>query len=162
MYSYTYTYMYLYTYYNNLTPNTRASKHYVAWLNASQVGPLTKIFTLQYYDVGNDDELLRNVTDISVWKYCFFGTIFLGKGSKKNPIKRSGWPLGSTPHSGPGGRRINLSKCTKNQTKWNIFTLTIAFHKNGINFNESFKKNDFRPKNTFFTLSMVTLANCGQ
>ena len=48
-------------------------------------------------------------------------------------------------HSGPGGRRINLSKCIKNQTKWDIFTLNIAFPKTGKLFNESPQKNDFRP-----------------
>ena len=59
-------------------------------------------------------------------------------------------------NSGSGGRRINLSKCTKNQAKRGNVTLTIAFHENEINFNESLKKL-LSAKKTFLTLSMVTL-----
>ena len=54
-------------------------------------------------------------------------------------------PLPGRGHSGPRGRRINLSKCMKNQTKWDIFTLNIAFPKTGKLFNESPQKNDFQP-----------------
>ena len=50
-----------------------------------------------------------------------------------------------TPHSGPGGRRINLSKCTKNQAKSGNSTLNIAFPKTRIIFNESPQKNYFWP-----------------
>ena len=64
------------------------------------------------------------------------------------------------PHSGPGGCRINLSKCTKNAAKRGNVTLTIAYHENEINLNESLKKMTFSQK-TFLTLSMVTLANRG-
>ena len=63
-------------------------------------------------------------------------------------------------HSGPGGCRINLSKCTKNAAKRGNVTLTIAYHENEINLNESLKKMTFSQK-TFLTLSMVTLANRG-
>ena len=62
--------------------------------------------------------------------------------------------------SGPGGCRINLSKCTKNAAKCGNVTLTIAYHENEINLNESLKKMTFSQK-TFLTLSMVTLANRG-
>ena len=50
------------------------------------------------------------------------------------------------PHSGPGGGRINFSKCTKSASKWGIFTLDIAFPKTGMLFNNSPNKMDFRPK----------------
>ena len=52
-------------------------------------------------------------------------------------------------HSGPGGCRINLSKCTKNAAKRGNVTLTIAYHENEINLYGSFKKNDFQSKNIF-------------
>ena len=52
-------------------------------------------------------------------------------------------------HSGPGGCRINLSKCTKNAAKCGNVTLTIAYHENEINLYGSFKKNDFQSKNIF-------------
>ena len=53
------------------------------------------------------------------------------------------WP--PPPHSGPGCGRINLWKCTKNQAKPGNSSLNIAFHKTGMIFNESLKKNDFWP-----------------
>ena len=37
------------------------------------------------------------------------------------------------------------TECMKNQTKWDIFTLNIAFPKTGKLFNESPQKNDFQP-----------------
>ena len=50
------------------------------------------------------------------------------------------YPANRPPHSGPGGRRINLSKWTKNAKKCKNITLTIVFHRNGFNFNVGFKK----------------------
>ena len=58
-------------------------------------------------------------------------------------------------HSWPRGRRINLSNCLTNQTKWDIFTLNIAFPKTGTLVTESPQKNDFPP---FFNL--FCLVNC--
>ena len=70
-------------------------------------------------------------------------------------------PLPGRGHSGPRGRRINLSKCMKNQTKWDIFTLNIAFPKTGKLFNESPQKNDFQPFFSFLALSSATLGCWG-
>ena len=55
-------------------------------------------------------------------------------------------------HSGPGGRRINFSKCIKNQAKWGIFTLTIAFHENEIDLNKSKKKKIAAKKHDFWSI----------
>ena len=96
-------------------------------------------------------------------KTCFGCPRMVLCGPWKNLIFFRNWVwFGVTPpHSGPGGCRINLSKCTKNAAKRGNVTLTIAYHENEINLNESFKKMTFSQK-TFLTLSMVTLANRGQ
>ena len=66
-----------------------------------------------------------------------------------NVPKNAGISTRGGGHSGPGGCRINLSKCTKNAAKCGNVTLTIAYHENEINLYGSFKKNDFQSKNIF-------------
>ena len=69
--------------------------------------------------------------------------LLLGTGHFIGKPSRNWYFLGlSDPptHRRPGGRRINLSKRTKNTSKCNNITLTIVFHRNGFNFNVGFKK----------------------
>ena len=82
-------------------------------------------------ETGRDRELWgRAIVRIEIGTFSWEKNAFFWISSQFN----------TPPHSGPGGRRINLSKWTKSAKKCKNITLTIVFHKNGFNFNVGFKK----------------------
>ena len=92
------------------------------------------------YSVCQSVTLRTELTDVTLVSEDTYSRLVILREGFKNP-SHGICPLGGyPPHSGPGGCRINLSKCTKNAAKRGNVTLTIAYHENEINLYGSFKK----------------------
>ena len=110
-------------------------KEYTSVKHLSQISPLTRMPLSHEYRVeqcGRTQKLRGPGGEGAVCEFC---NRYFPSEKKSNKFTHP-----PPPHSGPGGRQINLSGWMKNAEKCKNITLTIVFHRNGFNFNVGFKK----------------------